>query len=109
MERWIIIGTVLIAIIVILASHRPAVSDERLRLWRIERKLDLILAHLGLSFKDEVPERIARLLALGQTVEAVKVYRLITGVSLAEAREAIETFRRQLEFQAQPIDPPSLD
>jgi ribosomal protein L7/L12 len=57
---------------------------------RVDRKLDLLLKHSGLDVKEAAAREAAELMKQGKTVEAVKVYRETTGVSLAEAKAAVE-------------------
>ncbi|MCC6675911.1 MAG: hypothetical protein IT436_02090 [Phycisphaerales bacterium] len=71
--------------------------SERLRLARLERKLDLILEHLGLELpgSDELQE-VRDLAARGpaHTIAAIKRYREITGASLYDAKAAIDEMAR---------------
>lgn len=60
------------------------------RMARVERKLDLVLDHLGLHQADPDLERVAALLRDGKNIQAIKVYREITGAGLKEAKEAVE-------------------
>ena len=57
------------------------------RLIKLEQKVSLILRQLGIdeaSITDAPPEdEIARLLIKGNMIEAIKIYRLRTGVGLA--------------------------
>jgi hypothetical protein len=72
-------------------GRRRAVEGGRpVRLDRLERKLDLILGHLGLEYKDELLDRVGDLVAQGRKIEAIKVYRQATGVGLKEAKDAVE-------------------
>jgi hypothetical protein len=60
---------------------------------RLERKMDMILKHLGLDTKLglEVPARVQELASMGQKVEAIKVLRETNPwVGIKEAREYIE-------------------
>jgi len=76
-------------------------SDDaslRAQLGRIERKLDVLLDHLGIEHGVEGqnplnPDAIAQirdLIARGRKIEAIKAYRKATGASLVEARNAID-------------------
>lgn len=66
-------------------------NEARLR--RIERKLDLILEHLGVedeitaSLSDAVLDALRR----GRKIEAIKHYREETGCGLREAKEVIDS------------------
>lgn len=64
------------------------------KLAAIERKLDLIIQHLGI----EVPvlegfEEVRELARQGQAIEAIKLYRQQTGVGLAEAKAFVDSLR----------------
>jgi ribosomal protein L7/L12 len=54
----------------------------------VQRKLDLVLDHLGIATPEqaEVVDHVAN----GRTVEAVRAYRKHTGVSLLEAKQAVD-------------------
>ncbi len=64
------------------------------RLRRVERKLDLILAHLNIPFAEEsgVPEEVRHLADRGEKIPAIKAYRDATGAGLAEAKHAVEEY-----------------
>jgi ribosomal protein L7/L12 len=70
------------------------------RLGRLERRLDLLMAHLGADASEdgEVPgeDEIRELLAKGQKIQAIRVYRERTGSGLREAKEAVEQIERLL-------------
>jgi ribosomal protein L7/L12 len=61
-------------------------SDDR----RLQRKVDLILTHLGLDPDQGVDEKIMELVKAGKKIEAVKLYREQTGVELYEAKDYVE-------------------
>lgn len=72
---------------------------DRGRMARIERKLDLILAHLGVEVPDDlagagVSDEVRRLADAGQKIAAIKRQREETGAGLAEAKEAVESYLR---------------
>jgi hypothetical protein len=69
------------------AGNDPALTT---RLTLIERKLDAILAHLGIELHGDNMDDIRDLIAQGQKIAAIKTYRERTGARLAEAKEAIE-------------------
>jgi hypothetical protein len=63
------------------------------QLARVERKLDLILKHLGLDTKlsVETPARVQELALTGRKVEAIKVLRESNPwMGLKEAKEHVE-------------------
>ncbi|MEU2511180.1 ribosomal protein L7/L12 [Streptomyces syringium] len=57
---------------------------------RLERKIDLIVEHLGVP--DEEPEltRITELACSGEKIKAIKAYRELTGEGLKESKDAVE-------------------
>lgn len=61
---------------------------------RVERKLDLIMAHLGIN--DSAPpepdamDEVRQHIRAGKKIQAIKAYGEITGVGLKEAKEAVE-------------------
>ncbi len=71
-----------------LFSSSDSASDARLR--SIERKLDLIMAHLGLEDAADDMEPYRDLARQGRKIEAIKLYREATGAGLAEAKAAID-------------------
>ncbi|MET7291640.1 hypothetical protein ABZS79_05705 [Streptomyces griseoloalbus] len=73
-----------------IATLQTRLSRAERRAARAERKLDLVLGHLGL--RDEVPrlDEIAALVRRGKRIQAIKVYREATGADLVEAKEAVD-------------------
>jgi ribosomal protein L7/L12 len=64
--------------------------DAVLGLNRLQHKLDGLLAHLGIRLDDRLPDEVARLAMAGKKFEAVKALRRETGMSLGEAKQALE-------------------
>jgi len=60
------------------------------RIARVERKLDLVLDHLGLHEDEPSLPQVAALLRDGKKIQAIKAYREATGADLREAKEAVE-------------------
>jgi hypothetical protein len=57
---------------------------------RLERKVDLILKHLGIDPNQGVDEKIMELLKAGQKIQAIKLYREQTGAGLKDAKDYVE-------------------
>jgi len=81
-------------------------SDQS-RLRRIERKLDALLQHQGIAYVDPAsPEGLsAEVQALadqGQKIQAIALHREKTGVSLKEAKDAIEAHQQRRDNRAGP-------
>lgn len=65
------------------------------RLARLERQVEFIMQHLGIQ--EPQPDRPAEVQALaraGKKIEAIKLYRELTGVGLAEAKAAVDEMGR---------------
>ncbi|AZM61142.1 MULTISPECIES: hypothetical protein [unclassified Streptomyces] len=66
------------------------VSRVERRAARIERKLDVVMGHLGLQ--EEIPglDEVRGLVREGKQIQAVKLYRENTGADLVEAKQAVD-------------------
>jgi hypothetical protein len=79
-------------------SRHAFTGADRAQLARLERKVDLILAHLGIEFVETAPpcplspevQNLAR--NPSQKIYAIKLHREQTGVGLKEAKDAVEAF-----------------
>ena len=60
------------------------------RLRRLDRKIDLILRHLGLDPNQDVNPQVMELTKAGQKIQAIKLYRQQTGAGLKEAKDYVE-------------------
>lgn len=72
-------------------------AEDAARLRRMERKLDLILGHLGIDEAElfgALPEEVRRLADSGRKIEAIKAHREAFGSNLVEARQAVEDYLR---------------
>lgn len=80
----------------IFSSGEGLSADDAARLRRVERKLDLILKHLGIDAggAETVSEAVRALVDRGEKIAAIKRHRDETGVGLAEAKEAVEACQR---------------
>ena len=67
--------------------------SQGVRLAQLERKIDLILAHLGIDAPPGgLSDRVRQLMADGRKIEAIKVYREQTGVGLKEAKDVVDAY-----------------
>ncbi len=57
---------------------------------RLERKLDLMLQHSGIDVTATAAVEARKLMEAGKKIEAIKVYRELTGCGLAEAKSRVE-------------------
>jgi hypothetical protein len=86
----IVINTFLFALLVAVLI-RMAMKDDRARLDRLERKLNLIIQHLGIELPDKLSERVKELARdPAKKIYAIKVQREETGAGLKEAKDAVE-------------------
>ncbi|GAA2404176.1 hypothetical protein GCM10010378_54010 [Streptomyces viridochromogenes] len=76
--------------VLLLLSMQSRMSQAERRAARLEHKLDLVLGHLGLREEDPRLAEVAALLRADKKIQAIKVYREVTGAGLAEAKNAVE-------------------
>jgi len=66
------------------------------RLRRVERKLDLIIEHLGIRYddadRDGILDEVRVLADEGRKIDAIKRHRELTGSNLVEAKRAVEDY-----------------
>lgn len=69
----------------------------RSRINRLEAQLDFVYKHFGLTFVENVQPgddpRVIDALRRNSMIEAIKIYRELTNVGLAEAKTAVEGIR----------------
>ncbi|MBS0264819.1 MAG: ribosomal protein L7/L12 [Planctomycetes bacterium] len=82
---WLSLGTLIVVLFSLARRCTPPSNNSR-----IERKLDLILDHLGINPHQDVDQKILDCLQSGQKIEAIKLYREQTGVGLKEAKDYVE-------------------
>lgn len=88
----------LFSVLVVLGLSRAAnEGDIEWQIARLERKVDLILTHLGIGHDDHVPDIVIGLARAGRTLEAIREYRRLTGASLSVAKREVEYLRDQLQ------------
>jgi hypothetical protein len=89
----LVLGT-LIALVAMIGRDRRSEANER-RLIAIERRLQLVMDHLGVAERAPIMADVARWLDQGRKIQAIKAYREATGAGLAEAKKAVEEMARQ--------------
>jgi ribosomal protein L7/L12 len=60
------------------------------RLIRIERQLQALLDHFQIELPDDGFDEVRQLAAAGKKIDAIKLYRQLTGAGLAEAKSFVE-------------------
>ncbi|GIM91897.1 hypothetical protein [Paractinoplanes toevensis] len=91
MDTWEAVLLVIATIGSVAAAAGAWFQERRssaIQLAAIQRKLDLVMDHLGLAAPEQ-PE-VVRHLENGRMVEAVRAYREQTGASLLEAKQAVD-------------------
>lgn len=70
------------------------VSNLAARIRLLERKIDMIMEHLGLELDDDIvkgmPPNVIEWVKRGNMLEAIKAYREHTGVGLKEAKDVVD-------------------
>lgn len=62
---------------------------------RLERKVNSILDHLGLEYRD-TSDQVQHLIRTGQKLQAIIIYREETGLELSKAKQTVERIEAQL-------------
>jgi hypothetical protein len=97
----LIVSLIISPIVRLLAVGSAASTDWRpsdaYRLFRLERKLDLILKHLGIEYAEPaapggLSEEVRRLAHSATKIRAIKLHREQTGLGLKEAKDAVEAY-----------------
>ncbi|SCG71620.1 hypothetical protein [Micromonospora coxensis] len=91
MESTLAILLVLALTLLLAQTARPGRRDATaLRLAEIERRLDLVMRHLGVVDPGPALPGVRAHLARGEKIQAIKAYREATGADLRTAKEAVE-------------------
>ena len=80
-----------LGVVVVLAIVQGRAEDQ---VGRVERKLDLLLKHSQIDLIAIADREAAWLVRAGSKIEAIRVYRELTGAGLAEAKAAVERLER---------------
>src|SRR5271157_1399154 len=102
MISWTLILVVLVlvlgglfSVLVIFSLSRSATGgDLDWQIARLERKVDLILTHLGIGHDEHVPELVVNLARESRTQDAIREYARLTG-----ARREVEYVQERLKQQ----------
>lgn len=86
-----IIGLTLSPVRIDLRTRRQEVIIARL-----ERNLDLVMRHLGIEEPDTNVDPVLKILAAGNKIALIKIYREQTGAGLKDAKDAVEAMRREM-------------
>ena len=82
-------------VVLALAGMTRNAGWQEVRLARLERKVNLILEHLGVE--DDAPtDGVQDFILRGQKIQAIKLYREQHPVGLKEAKDAVEQIESEL-------------
>lgn len=88
-NSWLLVA--ILTVLVLSWLTRGSSSGELARLRGVDRKLDLICSNLGIDPNQGIDKQLVDLVRSGQKIDAIKLYRLQTGVGLKEAKDYIES------------------
>lgn len=107
MNPWIVLGVaafvmggLAVSLLVLGLARAGSGADHDWQLYRIERKLDLILTHLSIAHDDHVPTSVIELVRAGRKLEAVAEYERSTGSKPRVARREIDFLISKFEKPA---------
>lgn len=82
----------LVGVLIAVGTIERKVDRADRRTARVERKLDLVIEHLGIEAGPLAPalDGVYALVRDGKKIEAIKAYREATGVGLKEAKEEVD-------------------
>ena len=97
---FLIFSILFTSIIVVASGLNRGTATQETRLLILERKINLILNHLGI--KDDIQKgSVQELILRGQKIQAIKLYREISGLGLKEAKEAVDQMEVSLRAGSQ--------
>lgn len=85
----LLIAVAVLVVLGALLSRSGSTRQLERRLDRLERKVDLLMQHMGVQ--QQGPDQdVLNLARAGRKIEAIKRYRELTGAGLKEAKDAVE-------------------
>ena len=82
-------------------SNESEILALRSRITELEARLEYIYKHLRIEYSDNpdaVDQRVIDMLKSGNKIEAIKIYREIHNVGLAEAKQVVEGIESRLGY-----------
>jgi len=89
------IGLLMIMVGNVLSAQNRERARTNRRLADIERKVDAIINHLGVTVRDPDQPEVYRLLQKGRRIQAIKLYREQSGSDLATAKNVVDDLARR--------------
>jgi hypothetical protein len=93
------IGLLMVMVGNVLSTQNRERARTNRRLADIERKVDAIINHLGVVVPDPDQPEVYRLLQKGRRIQAIKLYREMSGSDLATAKNAVDDLARRWGFR----------
>ncbi|MEH1100065.1 hypothetical protein [Micromonospora sp. CPCC 205561] len=90
-----VLSALMVVVVVLLAVQLPTAAQQArttYRLAEIERRIQLVMDHLGVVDSAPVPPEVRDHLARGDKIKAIAAYRRATGADLRSAKAAVEAF-----------------
>jgi ribosomal protein L7/L12 len=76
------------------------------RVGLLEQQVKFLMEHLGVEYEPEtdsrMPAEVVELIQRNNLIEAIRVYRQITGAGLQEAKIAIDSYTQSYNFRSNP-------
>ena len=82
-------------------SNESEILALRSRVAELEDRLDFLYKHLKVEYSDNpdsANEKVIDMLRRGNKIEAIKIYREIHNVGLAEAKQVVDGMESRLGF-----------
>jgi ribosomal protein L7/L12 len=92
---WILVSLVVIIGLIVALQAGKSTKPDQTRLASVERKLQLVMDHLGIVEPEVDMPDVVRALEQGNKIEAIKAYRKATGATLADAKAAVDVMAVQ--------------
>ncbi|WP_091620199.1 hypothetical protein [Micromonospora peucetia] len=94
----IALTVLMVAVVALLTAQLPGRTEQArtaYRLAEIERRLQLVMDHLGVVDASPVPPEVRQHLLQGDKIKAIAAYRRATGADLRSAKESVEAYGDQ--------------
>ena len=97
MNESLVWGILLVCVTAILLKRIGSLEARINAIARVDAKVDALLAHAGIRFDPykDVPAAVVAALERGEKIEAIRQYRMASGVDLKTAKEFVEGLQRR--------------
>ncbi len=90
----VVLTLILVTVVGLLLTQAPSRRESArtaYRLAEVERRLALVMDHLGVVDTDPLPAEVREHLGQGDKIKAIAAYRKLTGADLLSAKTAVES------------------